>query len=522
MERPGFTLSYETPEKIEAMIRGLNPKVATGYDEIPSRILKDLVEVVTPDLTKLVNLSYETSTFPQAMKHAWIKCIFKEKGTHNQPEFYRPISILSVISKLFEKSATSQIVGYLESNNGLYSGQHAYRKWHYTTTCLIEITEAIHQQLENSRSIGIASMDLSKAFDSVSHNLLLRKLEKKGFSGKSIKWLQTYLSNRTQEVRFTDHKSGKTEVQAGVPQGSVLGPILFIALTSDLVEHLKDCVVKAYADDTQLIVTGKTTQEVKEKLETSIRHAQDWFRANSLQINPSKTEIMILGGDKNRDRLKIQVNEGEEIVSIETVHQIKVLGVILDEEMNWKSHIKSIKRKASYALRNLARTGKSLLSKTKRLLYDALVAPHLSYADVVWDGCRQEQQKELQRLHNFAVRIISGTRKHDSASKAMRELGMIPLSEKRQVHQAVMAHKLINGKGPLELCNRFKGIRKSDLDLDKLENRLRSKRKMNIQPVQHRTARFERSTIYRATKAWNRTDPITRTLEDGSKFKILT
>ena len=114
------------------------------------------------------------------MKHAWIKCIYKEKGTHKQPDYYRPISVLSVVSKLFEKSATSQIVNYLETTKGLYSGQHAYRKWHSTTTCLVEITEVIHQELEQSRSIGIASIDLSKAFDSVSHNLLLKKLEKKG------------------------------------------------------------------------------------------------------------------------------------------------------------------------------------------------------------------------------------------------------------------------------------------------------------------------------------------------------
>ena len=164
MEKRGFTFAPETPEKVEAIIANMNPKVATGYCEIPARILKDLTSVVTQDLTKLINLSYETCTFPQAMKHAWIKCIYKEKGTHNLPDYYRPISILSVVSKLFERSATSQIVEYLESTNGLYSGQHAYRKWHSTTTCLVEITEAIHKELEESRSSGIASMDLSKAF----------------------------------------------------------------------------------------------------------------------------------------------------------------------------------------------------------------------------------------------------------------------------------------------------------------------------------------------------------------------
>ena len=197
IETNGFNFERETTEKIEAMIANLNPKVATGYCDIPARILKDLSESVSQHLTQLINLSYESSCFPEAMKHAWIKCIYKEKGTVNEPEFYRPISILSVVSKLFEKSAASQIVNYLETNNHLYSGQHAYRKWHSTTTCLIEITETIHKQLEQSGVIGLASMDLSKAFDSVSHNLLLRKLERKGFSGRSLTWLHTYLTNRT-------------------------------------------------------------------------------------------------------------------------------------------------------------------------------------------------------------------------------------------------------------------------------------------------------------------------------------
>ena len=188
-------------------------------------------------------------------------------------------------------------------------------------------------------------------------------------------------------------------------------PILFIALTSDLVDHLGDCIVKADADDTQLIVTGKTRLEVKNKLETAIKQAQEWFRANSLLINPTKTEIMILGGPKIKERLQIQVSEGNKEINIGTIPQIKVLGVIIDEDLTWKSQVKQVKKKSTNAVRHLARTGKTLSTSIRRLLYDALVAPHLSYADIVWDGCRQEQQKELQRVHNFAVRVIAGLKK---------------------------------------------------------------------------------------------------------------
>ena len=169
----------------------------------------------------------------------------------------------------------------------------------------------------------------------------------------------------------------------------------------------------------------------------------------------------------------------------------------------------------------MARSGKILPTRIRRLQYDALMAPHLSYAVIVWDGCLREQEMELQRLHNFAVKTIAGPNCGSSA-RAMQDLGMIPLSEKRKIHHAVMAHKLINGKGPQELCSRFKNIKESEQDKSKLANRLRSKSKMEIQPKQHRTSRFERSTLYRTAKAWNRTDPGTRKSENTSSFKVMT
>ena len=278
---------------------------------------------------------------------------------------------------------------------------------------------------------------------------------------------------------------------------------------------------QAYADNTQLLVKGKNQQEVIEKLERTIRKAQEWFRTNSLQINPNKTEIMILGG-KEGIRAQVEVDEGDSKINIKTLPQIKVLGVIIDENLSWKSQVNQVKKKASYAIRNLARTSRDLPTKTKRLLYDALVAPHFSYADVVWDGCNQEQQRALQRLHNFAVKTIAGTKGHASTPRAMQELGMVPLAEKRQVHHAVMAHKMINGRGPLELRERFACVKGCQKDQSKLANRLRSRVKMNIQPEQHKTARYERSTLYRAAKAWNRTDPCSRKTLNTSQFKATT
>ena len=498
--------------------------VATGCCQTPARIIKDLCEVIKEDLRDLINLSYSTNTFPKALKHAWIRAIFKNKGNKNEPEYYRPISILPVISKLFERSATKQLVKYLETNNELYEGQHAYRRCHSTTTCLVEITEAIHREVDNGGVMGIASMDLSKAFDSVSHGLLLKKLEQKGLSGRCLKWLKSYLTERTQQVRFKDFTSSKTVVQSGVPQGSVLGPILFISLTSDLVNHLdNECIVKAYADDTQLLVRGRHREEVKLKLQSVIAKAQAWFTGNSLLINPTKTEIMMVGKKSKGDEdITIDVKEGNSIIPLKLASQIKILGVIVDEDLSWKKQVHQVRKRATNIVRNLARTSGTLPKKTKRILYDSLAAPHFSYADVVWDGCLQKQRKELQRIHNFAARSITGAKKFSSATDALKTLGMIPLAQKRQVHQAVLVHKLVNGNGPKELCSVFKNVKSaSGLPEEELRlaKRLRSSKNMMIPPKQHRTSKFERSSIHRMTKVWNGLPLNCKLLQDSATFK---
>ena len=388
----------------------------------------------------------------------------------------------------------------------------------------MEITEAIHREVDNGGVMGIASMDLSKAFDSVSHGLLLRKLEHKGLSGSCLKWLQSYLTERTQQVKFKNFTSSKTVVQSGVPQGSVLGPILFISLTSDLVNYLDDdCIVKAYADDTQLLVRGKNRQEVKLKLERVIAKAQTWFTKNSLLINPTKTEIMMVGKKhKSEEVMTIDVKEGNSTIPLKLAPQIKILGVIVDEDLNWKKQVNQVRKRAANIVRNLARTSGTLPRRTKRILYDSLAAPHFSYADVVWDGCLKKQRKELQRIHNFAARSITGAKKFSSATEALKTLGMVPLAQKREVHQAVLVHKLVNGNGPKELCNIFKNVKSvSDLPEEELvlAKRLRSKTKMKVPPKQHRTSRFERSSVYRMTKVWNELPLNCKTLEDSSNFK---
>ena len=189
--------------------------------------------------------------------------------------------------------------------------------------------------------------------------------------------------------------------------------------------------------------------------------------------------------------------------------------------LTWKRHIRQLKGKVVNTVRHLARSSRVLTHGSKRLLYDALVCPHLGYADVVWDGCLKQQQTELQRVHNFAARIIEEVDRTTPSESVLRQLGMVPLTEKRKIHQAVFMHKLVNGKGPAKLCDKFTHVRLTKESTDQNPGGLRSKRGLSISPKQHRTAKFENSTLHKAAKAWNQTRPELRRLDDASKFKAL-
>ena len=456
-------------------------------------------EVAAEDLANMINLSYKTCAFPNNLKHAIIRTIYKNKGNSNGPQYYRPISVLSVISKVFERSATDQIMNYLEENDKLFEGQRAYRRKHSTTSCLVEITDYVYNQLEDKNIVGLVSTDLSKAFDTLSHSQLLTKLQQLGFGGTSISWIRSYLTARTQQVRMNDVLSGRCEVESGVPQGSILGPVLFIAFTTDFSKNFQDCKISAYADDTQLLVVGKTVQEVKNKVEETLSRAQTWFSENSLKINPTKSEVMIFGPkNQNLEQVNITVYEDGVAKTIARTAKMKILGVVIDNKLTWEWHVKKIRRLTHNTISNLARTTAVLPLTSRRLLYDALVTPHLNYCDIVWDGISKKWEKEIQKTGNFAAKVLLGEKKGSSSTAALLRLNMMPLCEKRKVHMGVFVHKILNQNGPKAITSRYGCLLERDHRYE-----TRTVARGDLKTLTHRTARYDASTLQRAVRCWN-------------------
>ena len=490
--QPTFHFQNETIENVEKMINNLNDKTATGNDEINARLIKDIQKEIAPILTKLINLGYEINDFPTCMKSAIIKPIYK-KDNKNDIANYRPIAILPALSKIIERSAANQLVAFFEEHNKFTKFQHAYRKMHGTITCLAEIINNIYRAIDNKEHVAIVTLDLSKAFDCLNHQLLLQKLSKLGLNDPSISWMKAYLSNRSQVTKFKNFTSNIESPKTGVPQGSILGPLLFICFTNDLPPNFSNiCTVNAYADDTQLLVTAKTVSELKKKIKSAIDTAQSWFENNFMKINTDKTKILIFNTSPESKDVKIEIKFENEIIELTSEPFVEILGIYIDPDLNWKKQIRRIKRNAMGKIRNLRRFFYMLPLQQKINLYNAIVSPQFDYGDVLWGGCNQKEINSLQRIQNFAVKSILGKKRKYSVKKCMKKLKFLNLEQRRKIHLTVFTHKAILNKSSKNLHETISSY------LPKFNTRNSTNK--NITIPAHNTSKFKRSPLYKMIK----------------------
>ena len=444
------------------------------------------------------------------MKKAIVRAIHKKDNTE-EPTNYRPLSILPVLSKVFERSATDQLLIYLEENRLLNEIQHAYRKHHSTHTCLSDIVNHIYRENDQGNLVGMASLDLSKAFDTINHSHLLYKLSKLGLGTKSLDWCQSYLKERTQQTKFKHFKSKEETVTAGVPQGSILGPVLFIAFTNDLPDSFPNCKIMSYADDTQLLVSAKTAKQIKKLLESVIHAAQLWYTKNGLLINATKTEVMIISKRKIKENIQLEIKEEGNIKKLKLQKSIKVLGINIDNELNWDKQVNAVNKKAKYSVYNLSRVNHLLPLKTCLILYNSLVAPHFSYTDTVWGGCSRKNKNKLQRTQNAAVKSMIGMSKRDSSREALEKAHLLPLEEKRKIHEGVYAKKALCGKLPTAICRQYKQQQST------MNNRSTSRQTLKI--PKHKTEHYKNSPFYRTVTTWNSIPQDIKDTEISTTFK---
>ena len=331
-----------TENEISKIIGSLKDS-ASGWDDLKSSMIKHVKDSITVPLVHICNRSFVTGIFPSELKIANVVPIYKS-GDEMVFSNYRPVSVLPVFSKLLERLVYNRLISHINDNKLLYEYQFGFQKGKSTHLAIMMLADKITEALDQGDSVVGVFLDFSKAFDTVDHNILLQKMDKYGICGVELPWFEDYLSNRMQYVTYNNHKSLHEKVNCGVPQGSILGPILFLLYINDSTNVSEFCFSVLFADDTNMFITGKDMDVLCQQLNKDLRNVQEWLQCNKLSLNVLKTHYMVF---TPRNKFINDIDVKIHNVQIQRVYATKFLGVQIDAQLTWKTHIEYTCKKLS-------------------------------------------------------------------------------------------------------------------------------------------------------------------------------
>ena len=480
---------------------------ATGYDGISQVLLKEAASSIAPSLTRLFNSSLNKRVFPSAWKQANITPIFKG-GDASLCSNYRPISLLSCVAKVFERAVFKYVFNFFRDSFALTDKQSGFMPGDGTINQLIFLYNEFAKAIDMQKEVRVIFCDITKAFDKVYHPALLYKLRKKGISGYLLDWFGSYLSDRRQRVVMQGEFSDWGRIEAGVPQGSVLGPLLFLVYVNDIVDIVSSNI-RLYADDVTLYITIDDPTDSAATLNDNLNHIENWSKQWLVTFNSSKTKSMIIS--KKRQRLQhfpIQFQG----TALQDVSQQKHLGLIFSADLSWSPHINFIVSKARKLIGVMRLLQYRLSRRTLELIYLTYIRPILEYGDVVWGGCTQCDADLLEGVQLAAARAVTGATCRTSHAILYNDTGWETLSRRREKHRLILLYKIINGHTPEYLCDLIPGNVSS-------RNSYNVRSKHNISQIRTRSNIYHNSFIPATIRQWNLLPSSVRNSDDIDSFK---
>lgn len=420
-----------TVNEVRQEITLLNNTNSEGYDEISTKIIKGCVNEIIDVLTYLINLSFGCGIFPEALKFSIIKPLYK-KGDRHDMSNYRPITLIPILSKIYEKCMYKRLLHYCNKFNIIKNEQYGFQKEKSTTLAIYALMKVVLPSINDNNLTTGLFFDLSKAFDLVSHDLLLQKLESLGIRGPPLQWIKSYLHSRQQCVTIPNINGDKDVTlyaseyicnRFGVPQGSILGPILFLLYINDITEITNHkCIL--FADDISIIVTSnkknKTIYDHEADINNTIDILINWLNIQNLKINLDKS-VYIQFNKCNNNKFNFSLN----IPKLNSVTQTKFLGVTIDEHLNWKMHVDNVSSKINKFVYALRQVKKVTNLKTAILVYHAYVESVLRYGLVMWGNSTDQHRAFVAQKK--CIRALYGLQPDESCKPVFEKLGLLPL-----------------------------------------------------------------------------------------------
>ena len=473
-------------------------------DVIPTIQLKKYFAHFIAIVTEIVNQSLLTGVFPDDWKNAVIKPLLKKKGLPLELPNYRPVSNLTFLSKILEKAALNQINEYIEDNNLLPAYQSAYRKYHGVETAMVKMYHDLLENIENNKVTIVVMIDLSAAFDTIDVPILLELLQQDfGIQDTPLKWIESYLTNRTTSVIIDQSKSDSEPLRFGVPQGSCAGPVIFtlyISALNKVVEKYSAASLYGYADDHKLALSieagnPSNVSSVLAQLDCCLNDIITWMTTHKLKMNQSKTEIIFYGTKQQLSKLNIEkVNVGG--INVKCVDQVRDLGVIMTNTLSFDQHIQKKCQIANIQLRNLRTLRRHLTQESTETLVHGLVHSHIDFCNSLYTDIPAYQVNKLQRVQNHAARVVLNVSYHHPSAELLKRLHWLPVKARVMFKVLVLVFRVIAGTAPIYIKDMF-------VHKNTSRYRLRSQSDVNFHIPRRRTKLADRSLAVVGAKLWN-------------------